>query len=162
MIHVKFIQYQFWCTRCAFWQFISLQWCLGRKILNSKMLRLQRFLKPRTECHEMEPNLSKDRALHEKSIFHVASDFTHLVLCCRTWRKALMRRRCPYRGRLLTPHNSPLPHPVPHPPPIICHPSLQPQTRLSSAKITIPKVRPYSRVIEDWNFMCVFCCQCTL
>jgi hypothetical protein len=30
-LDVKFIRYQFWCTRCIFRQFMPLQWCPGRK-----------------------------------------------------------------------------------------------------------------------------------
>jgi hypothetical protein len=39
---VKFIQWQFWCTRCAFlfYLFMSLQWCWGRILWKSEMLWL--------------------------------------------------------------------------------------------------------------------------
>jgi hypothetical protein len=65
--NVKLIGYQFWCTRCAFQLFKSLQWCSGRKSWKSEkqIENCERANGIRTECHEIEPNPSKDRALHE-------------------------------------------------------------------------------------------------
>jgi hypothetical protein len=39
-INVKFTRYQFLCTRCAFRQSMSPQWCSGRKICKSEILWL--------------------------------------------------------------------------------------------------------------------------
>jgi hypothetical protein len=65
--NVKFIRFQFWCTQWAFSPFMSLNsdaqaahfghpmkcyFCKGSKT-------------SQTECREMEPNPSKDRAMHE-------------------------------------------------------------------------------------------------
>jgi hypothetical protein len=69
-LYVKLIQYQFWCTWCAFWLLKSLQWCLdGNKIGNpkTKLWKLYKIRKRKTNqilCHEIKPNPSKDRAMY--------------------------------------------------------------------------------------------------
>jgi hypothetical protein len=60
----KLIRYQFWCTRCAFRLLKSLQWCSGRKRWKSEKVKTVKEPSDenQTECHEIEPNPSKDRA----------------------------------------------------------------------------------------------------
>jgi hypothetical protein len=66
LCNVELIQYQFWCTRCAFWLLKSLQWCSCQNSWRSEKKRenCERADKTQTEYHEMQPNLSKDRAMH--------------------------------------------------------------------------------------------------
>ena len=51
------MQYQFWCTRCAF------------RLINkwkSEYINVKSVKEPeKIVCHEIEPNTSKDRAMHE-------------------------------------------------------------------------------------------------
>jgi hypothetical protein len=65
-VNVKLIRYKFWCTRCAFLLIKSCQWCSGLKVGNlKKEKKLERADKTKTVCHEIAPNLSKDKAMHE-------------------------------------------------------------------------------------------------
>jgi hypothetical protein len=78
-LDVKLIRYQFWCTRCAFRLLKSLQWCSGWKQLEirNKMWKLKEPSdENQTECHEIEPNLSKDRAMHEGDNPSFSDEFT--------------------------------------------------------------------------------------
>jgi hypothetical protein len=63
LLNVKVIRHQCWCTRCAYRQIMSLQWFSGRKIWKSVMLLLLNLVENKTECLEMEPYQSKDRAM---------------------------------------------------------------------------------------------------
>jgi hypothetical protein len=59
---VKQIRYQFWCTRCTLLK--SRQWYLGRKKVGSPKI-VGKSWKYQILCHEIEPNASKDRSMHE-------------------------------------------------------------------------------------------------
>ena len=63
----KTVRYRFWCTRCAFRLMKSRQWYLDRKSWKSgkKNVKSVKSGKNQILCHEMEPNPSKDRAMHE-------------------------------------------------------------------------------------------------
>jgi hypothetical protein len=61
LLYVKLIRYQFLRTRCAF----RLLKCSCRKIGNPKKVKTERTDKNQIESHEIEPNPSKDRAMHE-------------------------------------------------------------------------------------------------
>jgi hypothetical protein len=65
--NVKLIRYQFWCTRCVFRLLKSPQWYSGRKSWKTKnnCENCKRAEKPQMLSHEIEPNPSKDRAMHE-------------------------------------------------------------------------------------------------
>jgi hypothetical protein len=65
---IKLISYQVSCTRYAFRLLNSLQWCSGRKSWKSEKrwkLWKSRRMKTKTECHEIKPNPSKNRAMAE-------------------------------------------------------------------------------------------------
>jgi hypothetical protein len=63
--NVKLMRYQFWCTRCAFRLIKSCQWYSGRKSWNKKNCENCKRAKKQIHCQEIEPNPSKDRAMHE-------------------------------------------------------------------------------------------------
>jgi hypothetical protein len=67
VLSVKLIRYQFWCTRCAFRLIKSLQWYSGQERWKSgkKSVKTVKERKKEIMCHEIEPNPSKDRAMHE-------------------------------------------------------------------------------------------------
>jgi hypothetical protein len=71
-INVKFIRYQYWYTRCVFRQLMYFQFCSGLKILKTRK-------KPQTECREIEPNPSKDRAMHERDIPSFWNEFIKFI-----------------------------------------------------------------------------------
>jgi hypothetical protein len=60
-LKVKLIGYQFRLLK-------SLQWYSGRKKLEirMKLRKLYKNLKNKKLCHEIEPNPSKDRGMHEE------------------------------------------------------------------------------------------------
>jgi hypothetical protein len=66
--NLKLIRYQFWCTRCAFRLLKSLQWYSGKKSWkyeNHCENCIWAKKAPQILCHKIEPNPSKERALHE-------------------------------------------------------------------------------------------------
>jgi hypothetical protein len=78
--NVKLIRYQFWCTRCTFRLIKSLQWYSGRTWLEiKKNVKTAREPKNRILCHEIEPNLSNDRAMHERDNPSFWDEFMNLL-----------------------------------------------------------------------------------
>jgi hypothetical protein len=70
--NVKLIRYQFWCTWCAF-RLIKSFWTVvlrPKKLeIPNKLWKCKRVGKktnPNILCHEIEPNSTKDRAMHER------------------------------------------------------------------------------------------------
>jgi hypothetical protein len=109
---VKLVRYQFWCTRCAFWLHKSLQWYSGRKKLEIRKKKLWKLYKSRRNhilCHEIEPNPSKDRTMHEgdnpsfwdeliyKFTFFLIVLFIFVFLAHLSWKLkwAFLIARCP-------------------------------------------------------------------
>ena len=81
-IDVKLIRYQFWCTRCAFRLMKSCQWYLNRKSWKSKK-KIVKSVNSRKKniilCHEIEPNPSKERAMHEGDILRFYMNLWNLL-----------------------------------------------------------------------------------
>jgi hypothetical protein len=78
-LHVKLIRYQFWCTRCALRLMKSLQWCSGRKSWKSDKISEICKSREKKQCHEIEPDTSKDRDKIEVYQFIILSMFTSLT-----------------------------------------------------------------------------------
>jgi hypothetical protein len=83
--NVKLTRYQFWCNRCAFRLFKSLQWYLGQKKDGNPKEKKNcenctRAEKNQILCHEVEPNPLKDRAMHERVNPPFWDEFTNLLL----------------------------------------------------------------------------------